>query len=295
MQQQLKTNAARPPTVVLPPSSIQPLPGTEPRYEPLPAEIPVDPAVLSQIESHPFFANAPPISVASYTGDSSLLGQGSVNGAMTISESSSASISRRLRKHVLRTETKTQSSTRHITCSPCRSDSVTISLQAANGLISLGYRSASTSYSPRMKPTKYTSVTRLLQVTNFSGHVYPVEVGNRFAYEEVSETKSAGFNDEATAKNACIITKKYEAKNFHFDLTGAAYLAVCEVQTVHRNNSAANSRSQSRSVFFDNLGLWTNADPVSPKERIMQGDLYGSMKDWNYSGNDTLRTISMLR
>jgi hypothetical protein len=54
-------------------------------------------------------------------------------------------------------------------------------------------------------------------------------------------------------------------------------------------------RSQTRSVFFEALGVWTSADPVLPKERIMQGEVYGALREWNYTGSDTLKMFSMMR
>jgi caspase domain-containing protein len=293
IQDQLKQTG--PSVAALAPVPSSPLPAP-PADEPLPADVQIDASVLAQIESHAFFANAPPIAVATYASDSSLLGRGVVNGTMTTSESSTGSVSRRLRSHVFRSDSETRSATRHTACSPaCRSDSVTVSLSAANGLIGLGYKSSSTTTAPRMRPMKFTSLSRLLQVTNFSGHVYPVEVGNQFSWEEISETNAAGSKDETITKNSCSITRKFDARSFHSDLTGTAYLSICEVQTLYKKNSAANSRSQSRSMFFEKLGIWASADPIAPKERIMQGDLYGSVKEWTYSGSDALKSFSLLR
>jgi hypothetical protein len=293
IQDQLKQTGPSVAALALSPASPSPVP---PADEPLPGDVQVEASVLAQIESHPFFTNAPRLAVTNYVSDSSLLGRGVVNGTMTTSESSTSSVSRRLRNHVLRSDSQTRSATRHTACTPaCRSDSVTVSVQAANGLIGLGYRSSSTTTAPRMRPMKFTSLSRLLQVTNFSGHVYPVEVGNRFSWEEISESNAAGTRDETITKNSCTITRKFDASSFHPDLTGVAYLSICEVQTLYKKNSAANSRSQSRSVFFEKLGIWGSADPVAPRERIMQGDLYGSMKEWTYSGSDSLKSFSLLR
>lgn len=295
IQEQLKAKSG-PVVAAVTPTAPLPAPSSGPPDEALPSEIPVDPAVLAQIENHPFFANAPNITAATFVNESSLQNRGTVNGVYTTGNSTTSSVSRRLRKHVFRSESQTQSSTRHKACVPeCRSGGVTVSLSAANGLISLGYRTVTTSSFPGMKSMKYNSLTRLLQVTNFSGHVYPVEVGNRFSYEEITETKSTSYNDESVAKNSCAITRKFEAKSFHPDLTGAAYLAICEVQTMNKKNSSANSKSQSRSIFFEDLGLWSSGDPIAPKERIMQGDVYGSVKEWTYTGSDRFKSFTLLR
>jgi hypothetical protein len=292
IQEQLKAKSG-PAVAAVTPTAPVAVPSSAPPDEALPSEIPVDPAVLARIENHPFFANAPPVGVATFTADNSTYGRGVVNGAMTISESATSNVSRRLRKHVIRTDSQTRSSTRHRSCVPeCASSGTTVSLSAANGLISLGYRSVTAL--PGTK-SKYVSLTRLLQVTNFSGHVYPVEVGNRFSYEEITETKAPSNNDESVAKNACNVTRKFEAKSFHPDLTGAAYLVICEVQTVYKKNSAANSKSQSRNVYFEDLGIWSSGDPIAPKERIMQADVYGSLKDWTYSGSDRFKSFTLLR
>ncbi len=266
----------------------------EPADGPLPDDIPINTRVLSQIEAHPFFANAPPILTASFAQSSNLVGRGSVNGTATTSELTGDSVGRQLRKHVIRFDGTTYGATMHSACSPaCRTDSRTVSISAANGLISLGSKSAVTMRIPRSKPTQALSTVTLIDVSDFAGRAYPVEVGNRFSYNETFETRSPGFSDEYVNRNSCEITKKYQAKSFHPELTGAAYLSICEVQTAYKMTVAASSRFQSRSVFFENLGIWTTADPMFPKERIMQGDLYGDARDWKYTGSDTLKTFSM--
>ena len=194
-----------------------------------------------------------------------------------------------LRLGITRSEVVQKGAVSHSGCNPpCRTSSRTISVLAGNGLISLGSKTVMTSIFPRSRPTTTTSTYRLLRIDKLTGRVYPMGVGNQFSYETTNQSNSPGLNDEYTSEYACEVSKKYDAKSFHSQLSGAAYLLICNYKTAWRKTKAANTSAQSKEVFFESLGIWLSVDPVSPRERLVQDD-------GNFVGTYTLKTYGLVR
>lgn len=193
----------------------------QPPHEPLPVGIAIPPEVLSLVETHPFFANAPPVLVNSYALDSTQdyrWSQGGYTGSSITTSNDNNSI-RWLRRGLNQAELNAHTTVGGSSGSST-STSQTTSVEAANGLISLGSKMLATvnlSYGKQM-----TTITteKLLRITNIQGHVFPIEIGNRFSYEQVFQRTFSGFNDEHTDKTSCEVLKQYEAKSFHPRLAG---------------------------------------------------------------------------
>jgi hypothetical protein len=154
------------PSVPRPPeASVAPV--ASPRL-PLPAEVSVDPAILQLVESHPFFANAARVSASSYNVVSN--SRSTVNGFNVITDSNDDTGLRWLRAGIAQFDT-TQSMRQKnsgATSSVIRSTF----LGAANGFVSLGYRSTSTMHmTTQRKPMVYTSAERLTSLANLTGRI----------------------------------------------------------------------------------------------------------------------------
>jgi len=263
-----------------------------PPNEPLPAEVSISSDVLRLIQTHPTFANAPPISVSTYNVANTLTSSGVVNGSSTVSTSKTDMTYRWIQQNILRSDTDMQASTTHTSCPPgaCTTTSRSTLVLAANGLISLGYKGVSRSSVGGTK--NYTSASKLVRLDSITGSIFPMSIGNRFSYNETFQTTSTGSSDEYTQYSSCEISKKYDAKSFHPRLTGTAYLADCDYRTVYKKMTAANSKSQSKTLFFEDLGVWISVDRVSPSERLQGGS---AIKGWTYRGSDILKSFALAK
>jgi len=237
-------------------------PATGPRL-PLPAEISVDPAILQLVETHPFFANAARVSASNYNVVSN--SRSTVNGFNIITDSNDDTSLRWLRVGIAQFDT-TQSMRQKNSGSTSSVIRSTF-LGAANGFVSLGYRSTSTMHvTTQRKPLINTSAERLTSLVNLTGRIFPIEVGSRFSYQAVYQTTSSSMpGDEKTLDESCEVTKRYEAKSFNAQLTGTAYLVTCD----------------QRIVYFDALGICIRADSVAPTERTVQTYFDGNASEAN--------------
>jgi hypothetical protein len=145
----------------------------------------------------------------------------------------------------------------------------TISISGANGLFSLGNHMSSAS-----RVGSSVTDSKLIKIENISGSLFPIAVGNRIKYDLVirSDTTTAGrhYTDVTTMKLSCGIARQLDAKSFHPNLSGHAYLKECDYQTFNVNNPSANSKSQLNDVFFDAFGYWVTADPVDSQPNIIR-------------------------
>jgi hypothetical protein len=284
--------ALTPATGARPESPRPPAPKFEPPNEPLPAEVPINPEVLRLVETHPLFANAPPVSVASYNLSHTL--RGTSRAPRVTTTSSTETSVRWLRQRIFRADSTMQGATMHSGCSPaCKGTTRTTSVTAANGLIGFGSKSVSINNHPGGSPITSTSTTKLLRIDNIEGRIFPIAIGNRFAFDQTFETRSTWSNDEYTLQTSCEISRKYDAARFHPKLTGVAYFASCSQQAIYKNNPASNSNSQMKTLFFEDLGVWISADSVSPREQIVQNDAI--VAGWDYSGTDILKSFVLAR
>jgi hypothetical protein len=246
---------------------------------PLPTEISVDPAILQLIETHPFFAKAVRVSASSYNVESN--SRSTVNGFNIITDSNDDTSLRWLRPGIAQFDT-TQSM-RQKNSGATSSVIKSTFLGAANGFVSLGYRSSSTMrLTTQREPMVNTSGERLTSLSNLTGHIFPIEVGGQYSYQADYQTTSSSMpGDEKTLDESCEVTKRYEAKSFNPRLTGAAYLVTCDQRTVYKRTKTNNSNSQSKTVYFDALGICIRADSVEPSERTVQTYFGGNASEAN--------------
>jgi Caspase domain len=233
--------------------------------EALPAELPIRPEVLRVIETHPFFANAPPVSVGAYNIATTMSSSTTGAGTMTSEYNDNTSV-RWLRRGLIRQDLS-QNYTVNNSGAVGRYVTQSSSVSAANGSFNLSYRMTNTSGRTRM-----TTTSEVIRIENMKGHMFPVVLGNKFSFDVTSRWKSSAVaGSESTSKYSCEVTKRYEAKNFHANLTGAAHLLTCNVQTIEKKDNSIRN-SQTREMFFDALGIWLTVDPVSPREQIVMNN-----------------------
>ena len=136
-----------------------------------------------------------------------------------------------------------------------------------------------------------TSGNKLVNISNMRGVIFPLQIGNRFSYEATYQTTSSyEQSDEQTTEYSCEFTKKFEAKRFHTKLGGSAYLLTCDERTVYKRNKSLNSNSQSKTIFFDDLGISVRVDPTFPKEQIIQ-----TFFENNATETATLKSFDLVR
>ena len=136
------------------------------------------------------------------------------------------------------------------------------------------------------------------------GRVFPVEIGNRFSYvatyrSHSNEALLGDFTSDSTLTRSCGVTKKYDARSFHPELTGAAYLAECDESSSHTVSSTTtsvdpfSSKSKQATVFFEALGIWIDADRTSPKETFVRRTQLSNEKKTS-SSTSILKTVELL-
>lgn len=260
--------------------------------ETLPAQVPVDEAVLKLVETHPFFANAPPVLVDEYRVKSNLKTTGAGAGSYVSDNRTTVSWLRKgLTKEELAMDTTNANAAGSL-----QSTSESISVSAGNGFITLGNKTITRN---RFGTTPVISKTS--RIDNLWGHLFPVTVGNKFGYSSTSQwnTTSAGshYKGETAIKQACEVTQRREAKIFQSELTGAAYIVHCKDQTLNRNTTSTASTTESTTVFFENLGVWVTADPVSPRERIVSNGAVATYGKYTSTSNGSysLESFSLAR
>jgi hypothetical protein len=260
--------------------------------EPLPADVPVDPEVLKIVETHPFFANAPPVMARFYRIDSII--NWTTSGTPGTTTSSQSYDVTWLRRGIVKFAQNDKGAVRHSGCRPsCPSTSRWTSVYAANGLIQLFSKGGITGSGVTNNGTY-----KLTKLDKLKGRIFPVGLGNSFSYETTLEsvstsTASRGSRKEITVgQTNCEYTQRYEARRFHADLTGNAYILSCQGRWFD-NNVPRKEPTQSKEIFFESLGLWIGADPDSPRERIVYGDT--NTADMQATGTYTLKSFTLVR
>ncbi len=235
--------------------------------EPWPADIPIPAEVMQLVQTDPFFANAPPVRVGGYS--YSQLGASTVNGVRVTNTSSYDSSVKWLRTGLISEQTIMHNTTTHTM--QITMQSKTSYVAAANGLVGLGYQSSATNFIPNFKPMRLISKNILLYIRNLQGAIFPLHIGNRYSYQSGYRYVSSGQpDDETTNSSLCEISQRYDAASFHPDLSGNAYLVTCQEETSYKRNKLADTILQSRTLFFDQLGMPIRVDPQSPPTHIIQ-------------------------
>jgi tetratricopeptide (TPR) repeat protein len=238
-----------------------------PPNEPLPPEIPIPQTILQLLQTDRFLANAPPVRIAGYSTEQ--LTSSTVNGFYGTTSNGYDTTIKWLRQGMMYDQTIMQSESTYGGLT--RMKTKTSSIGIANGLVGLGYQNTGTSYVSNMKPINSTTRNIVEYIKNMQGAIFPMRVGNKFSYEAAFRVVSSyQAEDEMTLSESCEITQQYEARHFHPDLTGIAYLEDCQDQMSYKRNKAADTIMESRSFFFDQLGISIRVDPQSPPQHIIQ-------------------------
>ena len=250
-----------------PNARVAPRPDIAAPNESLPTDISIPPDVLTVVETHPFFATAPSPYVRSYRID--WTSNNNIAGRSFATNVQIESSIRWLRAGIVEVNSIEDSNQTHGNSLWSSIKTDRRSLAAANGLISLAYKSSRTGkLSPIDKSKTVVYNGKLLRLENLSGQVFPVRVGTRFSFDQIWETTGTDA-DELTTKSICEVTRAYAASRFHSSLTGNAYLLICDSRMKYRKNKSWNNQLQLGQIFFESLGYWIDADPVSPKERVV--------------------------
>jgi uncharacterized caspase-like protein len=234
---------------------------------PLPDDLPVDTQVLRMVETHPFFANAPPVRLGSYGIESvasSKWSQSGHSGTSNATNRDNYSI-RWLRAGITAANWGSEGAaidSRGTTRSTSRGSSIL----AGSGLIQLALKQVS----PNGGRT-FTNTSKLLRLENLQGQLYPLQVGNHFGFTQAMQWRtSMGFKDDYTYTVSCDVARKYDARTFNAELTGAAYVALCRTTSVWNKTTSSNGTGQFNQVFFESLGYWLSADQLVPQERLVE-------------------------
>jgi tetratricopeptide (TPR) repeat protein len=145
-------------------------------------------------------------------------------------------------------------------------------LSIANGLFDLNSTMAF-----QTDGRHYKSETRLARIEKLSGKMFPLQVNNHFSFVAVFEGAKPG--DESTSETNCVVSREFDAKSFHADLTGKAFLATCESFSMNKATKTNSLTARDKNVFFEELGYWIKADPVAPSERIMNNNNTATVND----------------
>ncbi len=273
-------------------------PGTQPPAaakvgapnEPLPNNVTIDRSILQLVETHPFFADAPPVSVSSYSigvlSNSRTLG---IGGNMTM-DSNDVMNARWLRAGIVKLDETKRYSVNNSGATGNYSIQTT-AIGAANGLLYLGSSINSVAMGKR-----FTTTSRLTRIDNLQGKIFPVRVGNTFSYDTYSEWRSSVKNGSGSneTQSKCEVTKRYDARVFHSDLTGSAFVLACDSKSTDTSSNTVTDL-RNYDVFFESLGVWLKVDPVSPRERIVMNNQTTTSGKYTTVMNGTYTLRSFVR
>jgi tetratricopeptide (TPR) repeat protein len=235
--------------------------------EPLPPEVPIPHDVLRLVETHPFFANAVPVRAGGYSYQG--IATAKINGFRGGNSWNSDVSVTWLRRSIIYEQSTQDIETNYgiAVTSKYKTDA----LEAANGLVSLGYRSSYTNHMANMKSQNGVTSNFLESLDNLQGSPFPMRVGNHFSYDAVYRVVIPKMpNDKITQHEVCEIPREYLARSFHPDIGGAAYLVSCQEKTTHSVNRQLDTISESKTVFFDQLGIAIRVDPQLPPQQVIQ-------------------------
>lgn len=266
--------------------------------QPIPPDIQIPNDILQLVQTHPFFANPPPVRVGTFeTASSYSITTSAGPGATSLTNDSQVFVSW-LRAGIVRTDESYDATSRGAgNAEP--STGQTEGISAADGFIQLGSR---TTGSSRMGSS--TTTLKTIRINNLSGHIFPMQLGNQFSYEHDNQQNTTmngkRFSYENAFSDTCSVIKQYEAKLFHPDLTGLAFLLECEDRMTTVSGTI---EGPTRQVFFEDLGYWISADPVALKEQIISNGATSVQTIKNMkpkftsstAGTYTLRSFSLVR
>lgn len=151
-----------------------------------------------------------------------------------------------------------------------------------NGLVELD-----TTMSFKNDGRGYNSEGKLLRIEAMSGSMFPMKVNNHFSFTTTHRT-TGKTSEETTAEVNCVISREFDARSFHPDLTGRAFLGVCETYGVNKTNKSMNMTARDKKIFIEQLGYWVQADPVSPSEHVMKSNETTTTADQTFKMSGTM-------
>jgi hypothetical protein len=239
--------------------------------EPLPPDIPISSDVLTLVQTHPFFSNAPPVRVTAYSTTFDFkLTMSQFN--LPSSTQDDTDVSPRWLRAGIAWSDQVSRSRFVIASGTTQSSSESLSISVLNGLIALGSHTFTHS-SNRYGNGDGQGFMKTVSISKLVGNVFPLELGKRFSYEIRQRTQGAAggihTDSETTDSLQCEVMRRFDARSFHPDLTGTAFFVQCGQQITNNKFKQANSTGQWRSTFFNDLGYWISADPTAPREQIM--------------------------
>ena len=266
--------------------------------EPLPSEVPIPQDVLQIVQTHPLFANAPPVRIGAFSIETSINSTTSISTGTTSMMTDEQVFVTWMRSGIVRDDMNSSSATM-VAGNTEQGNGRSEMILAADGLVTLGSRSTST--------TRFgTSLTveKTVRLDNLSGHIFPMQLGNQFSYRLTTQqdTTMLGkhYHYQNEFGNSCSVIRRFDAAAFHPDMSGFAYLVQCKNRT---KTVAANLDGQSQTVFFDGLGYWLSVDPVALREQIVSNGAIstgvitptGMKFTSSTNGTYTLKSFSMAR
>lgn len=268
--------------------------------QPIPSEIHIPADILQLVQTAPFFANAPPVRVGTFeTASSYSIATSAGAGSTSLTYDDKAFVSW-LRAGITRTDESFDSTSRGLGFANAEpSAGQTEAVSAGDGFLQLGSRSTGSS-----RFGSSTTTLKTVQLSNLSGHLFPMQLGNQFAYKYINQQNTTMNGKRSsfayTYSDTCSVIKQYDAKLFHPDLTGFAFLVEC---TNQMTTVASTIRGPIRQVFFEDLGYWISADPVVLKEQIIANGAPSIQTIKNIrpiitsstTGTYTLRSFSLVR
>lgn len=241
-------------------------PAREAPNEPLPGNLEIDPGVLRLVQTHRFFAEAPPVLVKAYKTVSELRES---HGTPTTTRWEDSVAVRWLRPGIILNENnKLLTVTQSGRSFPSRSK--TTEIVAANGFIEAVQRITPLDGSAGSN----SCAIKLVSLDKLTGHIFPIEPGNGFSYEATFQQNCPQIKDAYKHIVDCNVAKKLSANLFNAGLTGDAHLVICNTDIAYKNTRAAKFNGTWSVVFFDALGIWLLVDPLSPAEQVSFTEQY---------------------
>lgn len=268
--------------------------------QPMPSEVQIPNNILQLVQTDPFFANPPPVRVGTFeTASSYSISTSAGPGSTSLTSDDKVFVSW-LRAGIARIDESFDSTSRGLGFSnPEPSAAQTEAISAGDGFLQLGSRSTGSS-----RFGSSTTTLKIVRLNNLSGHLFPMQLGNRFSYKYINQqnTTMSGKRTsfEYAYSDTCSVIKQYEAKLFHPDLTGVAFLIECANQM---STVSSTISGPVREVFFEDLGYWISADPIILKEQIISNGAPSiqtiknikPMITSSITGTYTLRSFSLVR
>lgn len=259
-----------------------------PAHQHLPRDAGLPKQVVEALETNPLFSQAPPVAVRTYTIDTT--SQSNFNGQFGPSTISSTGKNQNTVEMLGGGLVRFESIANTVSKTTAPGKPATIShqvLRRAGTAIGNGLVELDTTMSFQNDGRAYGSGGKILRIEAMSGSMFPMKVNNHFSFTTTS--KSTGNSpDENTAEVNCVISREFDAKSFHPDLTGKAFLGTCETYSVNKVNKSLNLTAKDKKIFIEELGYWVQADPVSPGEHIMKSNETTTAGDQTFKMSGTM-------